>query len=69
MGVSHISDVESIILYLYFQIILIKRCLWKVSILYCGPEIDVSVWKKNKQIKTKLSILFFAFFILYDIQW
>lgn len=25
-----------------------KKCLWKVSILYCGPEIDVSVWKKNQ---------------------
>lgn len=48
MGVSHISNVESLILYLYFQIIILTKNVCERFPSYCGPEIDVSVWKINK---------------------
>ncbi len=47
-GLSHIKCGKSNFIFVFSNNNIDKKCLWKVSILYCGPEIDVSVWKINK---------------------
>lgn len=47
-GLSHIKCGKSNFIFVFSNNNIDKNCLWKVSILYCGPEIDVSVWKINK---------------------
>lgn len=60
-GLSHIKCGKSNFIFVFSNNNIEKKnCLWKVSILYCGPEIDVSVWKINKK-KNKLNCYMIGF--------
>lgn len=68
-GLSHIKCGKSNFIFVFSNNNIDKKCLWKVSILYCGPEIDVSVWKINKinSIVIWLVLTVLLYFIYPDI--
>ncbi len=70
-GLSHIKCGKSNFIFVFSNNNIDKKCLWKVSILYCGPEIDVSVWKINKinwiviLLVFTVSLYFYFLFFIY----
>lgn len=47
-GLSHLRCGKYNFIFVFSNNYNNKTCLWKVSMLYCGAEIDVFVWKKCK---------------------